>query len=104
MLVKSYKLTGNALNWAVAEAEGLLVNNETPLDFDPVNDDAQAAAFIDKYKAELMPVDSGLTYMGTINGDGNNYVSGDNWRICICRAVVTVILGQDIAVPDSLLS
>ncbi len=46
MLLKSYDLTGNALNWAVAQAEGLLVNNETPAGFDPVNDDAQASVFI----------------------------------------------------------
>lgn len=104
MLVKSYELENAVLVWAVAQAEGLLVDNKVPAGYDPVNDNAQAAFFIDKYKAELMPVDSGLTYKGTINGDGNNYVNGDNWRICICRAVVTVLLGQDINVPDSLLN
>ena len=104
MLVKSYELTGDALNWAVAQAEGLLVNNETPAGFDPVNNDAQSAVFIGKYNAELMPVDSGASYMGTINFDGNNYVFGENWRIMLCRAVVTIISGHDIDVPDSLLN
>lgn len=105
MLKKSFELTGVELNWAVAQARGLLVNGEMPSGYDPVNDTLTAAPFLDEYHPELMPLDDGngnITYSCVASFDYTNTVFGSTWREAICRAIVTVVSGHDIDVPDDL--
>lgn len=105
MLKKSFELTGNELNWAVAQARGLLVNNEMPVGYNPVGDTATAGPFMDEYNPELMPSDDGngnVSYSCVVLFDYGNTVFGSSWREAICRSIVTTVSGHDIDVPDGL--
>ena len=121
MLVKSYDLTGGALDWAVAKIV-LSKNHFTDPTF--VNDfidtpnrrtwcystlDWFAIAMLKEHKISLMyvedddpcPIDDG-PWSANIPGQEYGY-TGPTPEIAICRCVVAYKLGEDIEIPDELL-
>ena len=120
MLVKSYDLTGGALDWAVATALGHTViidgnmwivdsamRHEVP---SPYSEDAvETLCMLKEYKISLMyveeddpyPIDDG-PWSANIPGQEYGY-TGPTPEIAICRCVVAYKLGEDIEIPDVLL-
>ena len=122
MLVKSYDLTGGALDWAVAKlylsGSSLFDNPDFVLEFvDKPNrskwrystQDWTAMQAIKKYKISLMHVEADDPYPiddgpWSANIPGQEYAcTGPTPEIAICRCVVAYKLGEDIEVPDELL-
>ncbi len=120
MLVKSYDLTGGALDWAVATALGHTViidgsmwivdsaeRYEVPVLFS--EDAVETVSMLKEYKISLMhveeddpyPIDDG-PWSANIPGQEYGY-TGPTPEIAICRCVVAYKLGEDIEIPDELL-
>ena len=120
MLVKSYDLTGGALDWAVATALGhtviidgnmwivdSAVRYEVPSLYS--EDAVETVRMLKEYKISLMhvedddpyPIDDG-PWSANIPGQEYGY-TGPTPEIAICRCVVAYKLGEDIEIPDVLL-
>ena len=120
MLVKSYDLTGEALDWAVATALGHTVTidgnmwiidsamrYELPSLYS--EDAVETLRMLKEYKISLMyvedddpyPIDDG-PWSANIPGQEYGY-TGPTPEIAICRCVVAYKLGEDIEIPNELL-
>ena len=120
MLVKSYDLTGGALDWACAKALGHTViidgnmwivdsamRYELPSLYS--EDAVETLHMLKEYKISLMyveeddpyPIDDG-PWSANIPGQKYGY-TGPTPEIAICRCVVAYKLGEDIEIPNELL-
>lgn len=122
MLVKSYDLTGGALDWAIAHfyLEGShlfdnpdfvqeFVDKPTRRNWKYSNEAWFTVQMIKEYKISLMhvedddpyPIDDG-PWSANIPGQDYGY-TGPTPEIAICRCVVAYELGEDIEIPNELL-
>ena len=120
MLVKSYDLTGGALDWATAKALGhTLLNDGINFIIDSAgryevlpfysSNGNETMHMLKEYKISLMhvedddpyPIDDG-PWSANIPGQEYGY-TGPTPEIAICRCVVAYKLGEDIEIPDELL-
>ncbi|MBC8955015.1 phage protein NinX family protein [Xenorhabdus sp. PB62.4] len=118
MKIKTSELTGRALDWAVALAQGWQKMADyngysTPNgvvivpEYAPSWDWEVCGQLIEVYKIGLCPVMGGSYCAGlsltTSTGDYMNIdMYGDTPQIAICRAVVTAQLGNEVEIPDEL--
>lgn len=120
--VKTAELTGPALDWAVADAEGLVDNFEVlfrqiiPGDawvvrggqkYHPSTDWAQGGPLIDKYRPDLQTARGSelVAYLNNDVTDPNPLIDGrgETYLVALCRAVVAAKLGDVVRVPGELM-
>jgi hypothetical protein len=116
--IKTSELIGPALDWAVAEAEGLnlppcpgrgskqCLINVSPADwtvFEPSTDWSQGGPLIEKYSVgvyrDYSPAE---TITANVNGSGCVEI-GDTHLVAVCRAIVAAKLGDTVQVPVALI-
>ncbi|BET97769.1 phage protein NinX family protein [Xenorhabdus taiwanensis] len=121
MKIKTSKLTGQALDWAVALAQGWQKMADyngysTPngvvlvSEYAPSWDWEVCGRLIEEFTMDLTPVIGGTYCAGSSITDGalcpDDYVHidmyGDTPQIAICRAVVAAKLGDEVEIPDEL--
>lgn len=118
--VKVDDLIGAALDWAVAQVEGLQLTvfkdhngmdyfchdwmeNDLPK-WSPSTDWIQGGKLIEKYKVGVMPGGiSDRTYMAMATGfELFQKLYGPTHLIAVCRAIVSAKLGDTVSVPAEL--
>jgi hypothetical protein len=98
--VKTSELTGAALDWAVAEAEGLMPSkNWTGMYYRPSTDWSVGGPLIERYEITVDPSRSG--HWAAANESGN-WVESNSPLISTCRAIVASKLGDTVEVPEQL--
>ena len=111
--VKTSELTGAALDWAVAEAEGLKPSkNWTGIYYRPSTDWSVTGPLIDRYSIWLSNDDRGYiasiplhsVIAGAYTGDINACLPGGGTAlVAVCRAIVLSKIGTTVEVPEQLL-
>lgn len=120
--VKTAELTGLALDWSVAKATGInaeisykhdpenhneepceIFDNDTVDAFSPSTDWSQGGPLIDEHDVWLSDYDGACVascepHFGRFIQEGNTNL------IAICRAVVATKLGEEVEVPQELVS
>jgi hypothetical protein len=122
MKVKTSNLTGSALNWAVAKAEGLRVNDDGSMkywkyfpgygddDFDIpayTTDWSQGGPLIEREHISTTQDHSGLwlAYIGWNYADSKDHMQADrSLLVAAMRCFVVSKLGDEVDVPKELLS
>lgn len=121
MRVKVSKLSGQALDWAVAESvqcdeiqigeHGICCIYEmadgsgcwTNI-YSPSTDWSQGGPLIERFRVTVSPYwPSGMFCASSAAADSNNYVVGENYLVAACRAIVSAKLGDEVEVPEALL-
>ncbi|MDE1488589.1 DUF2591 domain-containing protein [Xenorhabdus bovienii] len=115
MKIKTSELTGRALDWAVARADGrgvrinelgyvFVCDNRSIGVYSPSTDWAKCGELIDKYNIELTNelLDCVLFWSANCNYVSDDYLDGQTPQIAICRAVVAARWGNEVDIPDEL--
>ncbi|SIR65520.1 Protein of unknown function [Aeromonas sp. RU39B] len=102
--VKTADLTGPALDWAVAQVEGVACTPHTIKRFyRPSTDWSQGGPLRDKYDVGIEPsVPDGRPY-AYVPGRDLDGSRGETALIAICRAIVAAKLGDVVQVPTALI-
>ena len=105
--MKTSELTGAALDWAVAKAEGLSTYVEVVEGFKPSTDWAQGGPIIEREKMDIMwNVDDVESYICSTDAYGYfgpiASCEGTTPLIAAMRCYVTSKLGDDVDVPQEL--
>ncbi|MGJ0578577.1 phage protein NinX family protein [Xenorhabdus bovienii] len=108
MKIKTSELTGRALDWAVALADGFDINSligMPQLTPEYSTDWSECGPLIEKYNIELVNelLDCVLFWSANCNYVSDDYLDGQTPQIAICRAVVAAQLGSQVNIPDDLL-
>ncbi|MDX7989165.1 DUF2591 domain-containing protein [Xenorhabdus sp. 12] len=115
MKLKTSELTGRALDYAVAKAQGLnvinfggaIIHREADGDqlYKPTDYWHLCGQLIDTFGMELTNelVNDVWIYYATCPHLMGEYQHGDTPRIAICHAVVAAELGNEVEIPDELL-
>ena len=96
--MKTNELTGAALDWAVAQCEGLAKYIEVVEGFKPSTDWAQSGAIIEREKIELEH--DGFEWWARIKSDDD--YNGETPLIAAMRCYVASKLGNDVQLPEGL--
>lgn len=116
MLIKTSELSGAALDWAVAQVGAYQVdwcshakclwfesNDHEWLVWSPSANWAQGGPLIDMFDVWLSNDDD--THCASTHPHVNEYIrTGPTKLIAACRAIVAAKLGDEVEVPDELLS
>lgn len=102
--MKTASLTGPALDWTVAQVEGVSCTPHTIKRFyRPSTDWSQGGPLRDKYDVGIEPgVPDGLPY-AYVPGRDLHGSRGETALIALCRAIVTAKLGDVVQVPEELM-
>lgn len=115
--VKTSELIGQALDWMVAKAEGLLVNDTTGLDrglckpycYSPSTLWIQGGPLIDKYgictlqySKDCHDLDPENTWTACGRGD-DNYFEAPTALIAACRSIIAHKFGETVSIPSELM-
>jgi len=114
MLIKVNTLADLALNWAVAKALGEYEHNLEPKQFTKLHDAGefhystdlfQGGSIIEWERINPTPYTVGKDWFATLpNATGGVCVTGPTLLIAAMRCFVTSKLGEEIEIPDELLS
>ncbi|MDE9480010.1 DUF2591 domain-containing protein [Xenorhabdus bovienii] len=114
MKIKTSELTGRALDWAVAKADGrgvkinelgyVFVNDNRSIGvYSPSTDWAKCGELIEKHRVELdfnSVSEEWSAYIFNFEELESVIEDGDTPQIAICRAVVAAQLGDEVEIPD----
>ena len=101
MRIKTAKLTGTALDWAVAKIEGVLFPRSIPK---YSSDWAQGGPIIEREKIRLDCEWSDGPWKGCCKIDGETWwVEGETPLIAAMRCYVISKLGDEVDIPEELL-
>ncbi|HEI7948153.1 TPA: DUF2591 family protein [Proteus mirabilis] len=118
MKIKTSKLKGLALDWAVGKAVGVdvRIGKEFVVDanncvYSPSSSWAICGEFVDTYAIELinemLSNDFGhyqIAWSAICNYLQDDYYDGDTPQEAICRATVAVVLGAEVDAPEELVN
>ncbi|MGL4757270.1 MAG: phage protein NinX family protein [Aeromonadaceae bacterium] len=118
MLIKTNELSGAALDWAVAKAVGYTQDEDAYCDpawmadgrfiaschsWHPSTSWAQCGLLVDEFDVWLSSDDD--THCASTHPHVNEYIrTGPTKLVAACRAIVHAKLGDEVEVPDDLLS
>lgn len=116
--MKTSQLTGAALDWAVAECEGIELTNgrynrllvegrmsrgqEMMRPYNPSSDWAQGGPLIERLCIDLQYQGGETDVWGADMFNADSTVYGDTPLIAAMRCYVTVLMGDEIYVPEEL--
>ena len=109
MPMKTSELTGDALDWAVAKCEGVLMrwerstHDEAPLEYSPSTDWAQGGAIIEREGISLSRRgEHSWSVWGAVLNDFEFDEEGATPLIAAMRGYVASKLGDEVELPEEL--